>query len=163
MATKPALDLCYGASPRKCHRCFPEHSPQAFLLRELWLKRFLREVDEFISPSEFLCGRYIEWGLPPEKIRVHALLPVDLPRRAVHRGSAGQQDPQRRALGGYGRRRRRHSEPAVWFALHTWFRKAVQVQAARVSFDIPVPSSLDPWALALLTAAVLAIFRFKMG
>ena len=52
---------------------------------------------------------------------------------------------------------------AVWFALHTWFRKAVQVQAARVSFDIPVSSSLDPWALALLTAAVLAIFRLKIG
>ena len=29
-------------------------------------------VDEFISPSEFLRGRYIEWSLPPEKTRVQA-------------------------------------------------------------------------------------------
>ena len=32
-----------------------------------------------------------------------------------------------------------------------------------LSFDAPVPASLDPWALALSAAAVLAIFRFKAG
>lgn len=52
---------------------------------------------------------------------------------------------------------------AVWFALHTWFREGVPVHAAGLSFDVPVPSSLDPWALALSAAAVLAIFRFKVG
>ena len=30
----------------------------------------LREVDEFISPSEFLRDRYVEWGVPAAKIRV---------------------------------------------------------------------------------------------
>jgi len=52
---------------------------------------------------------------------------------------------------------------AVWFALHTWFRESVPVRAAGLSFDVPVPASLDPWALALSAAAVLAIFRFKVG
>jgi glycosyltransferase involved in cell wall biosynthesis len=70
MVTKPGYDLCYGASPQACHRCFPERQPQEFMLRELWLKRFLREVDEFTSPSEFLKTRYVDWGLPAEKIRV---------------------------------------------------------------------------------------------
>ena len=52
---------------------------------------------------------------------------------------------------------------AVWFALHTWFREGVPVRAAGLSFDVPDPASLDPWALALSAAAILAIFRFKVG
>ena len=52
---------------------------------------------------------------------------------------------------------------AVWFALHTWFRDAVPFHAGGLSFDVPVPTSLDPWALGLSAAAVLAIFRFRAG
>ena len=52
---------------------------------------------------------------------------------------------------------------AVWFALHTWFRAAHPVRAMGLSFDAPILSSLDPWALALSLAAVIAIFRFKAG
>jgi chromate transporter len=52
---------------------------------------------------------------------------------------------------------------AVWFALHTWFREARPVRALGLSFDAPVPASLDPWALALSAAAILAIFRFRAG
>jgi chromate transporter len=52
---------------------------------------------------------------------------------------------------------------AVWFALHTWFHEAHRLRAAGLSFDVPVPASLDPWALALSAAAMLAIFRFKAG
>jgi len=52
---------------------------------------------------------------------------------------------------------------AVWFALHTWFREARPVRALGVSFDAPLPASLDPWALALSATALVAIFRFKAG
>jgi len=52
---------------------------------------------------------------------------------------------------------------AVWFALHTWFRQTTRVGAGPLSFDAPLPASLDPWALALSLAAVVAIFRFKAG
>ncbi len=52
---------------------------------------------------------------------------------------------------------------AVWFALHTWFRRAIAVRAFGLAFDAPLPGSLDPWALALSAAAVIAIFRFKTG
>jgi chromate transporter len=52
---------------------------------------------------------------------------------------------------------------AVWFALHTWFRETRPVRAMGIGFDAPVPSSLDPWALALSAAALLAVFRFKAG
>ena len=52
---------------------------------------------------------------------------------------------------------------AVWFALHTWFREGQPVHIPGLSFDMPVLASLDPWALALSAAAVIAIFRFKAG
>jgi chromate transporter len=32
-----------------------------------------------------------------------------------------------------------------------------------LSFDAPVLSSIDPWALLLSIAAMVAIFRFKAG
>src|SRR3954451_17471129 len=52
---------------------------------------------------------------------------------------------------------------AIWFALHTWFWKAEHVQGFGFSFDIPIPSTVDPWAVLLSIAAMIAIFRFKVG
>ncbi len=52
---------------------------------------------------------------------------------------------------------------AIWFALHTWFRAANPVRAYGLAFDVPVAGSLDPWALSLSAAAIVAIFRFKAG
>ncbi|GJE47021.1 hypothetical protein GOFOIKOB_0040 [Methylobacterium tardum] len=52
---------------------------------------------------------------------------------------------------------------AVWFALHTVFAETRPLAAGPVGFDVPVLASLNPWALALATAAVLAVFRLKVG
>jgi chromate transporter len=52
---------------------------------------------------------------------------------------------------------------AIWFALHTIFREAFPVRGFGVSFDAPMPASVNPWALALSIAAIVAIFRFKSG
>ena len=52
---------------------------------------------------------------------------------------------------------------AVWFAIHTVFRETWPVRGFRLSFDAPVLASVDPWALLLSAAAVIAIFRFKAG
>ena len=52
---------------------------------------------------------------------------------------------------------------AVWFALHTWFRETHPVRGMGIGLDAPVLSSLDPWAVALSAAALLAVFRFKVG
>jgi chromate transporter len=35
------------------------------------------------------------------------------------------------------------------------------MRAMGMGFDAPVPASLDPWALALSAAALVAVFRFK--
>ena len=52
---------------------------------------------------------------------------------------------------------------AVWFALHTWFRGTRPVRVMGFGFDAPVLTSLDPWALALSVAAMVAVFRLKAG
>src|SRR5713226_3035022 len=52
---------------------------------------------------------------------------------------------------------------AIWFALHTIFRDVTPVHSYGLAFDMPVLASVDPWALALSVAAIVAIFRFKVG
>ncbi|HZI37284.1 MAG TPA: glycosyltransferase family 4 protein [Acidimicrobiia bacterium] len=63
-------ERCSGASPRRCHDCFPEIPPQQFFLRERFIKSHLGVVDRFVSPSHFLAGRYTEWGIDPARITV---------------------------------------------------------------------------------------------
>ena len=52
---------------------------------------------------------------------------------------------------------------AIWFAIHTIFRQTVSVRGFGLSFDAPVLTSVDPWALALAMGAAFAIFRLKAG
>jgi chromate transporter len=52
---------------------------------------------------------------------------------------------------------------ALWFAIHTVFRTAYPVRWLGLSFDAPVLLSVDPWALALSVAALIAIFWIKVG
>ncbi|HTI88150.1 MAG TPA: chromate transporter, partial [Alphaproteobacteria bacterium] len=50
---------------------------------------------------------------------------------------------------------------AVWFALHTLFHEVRTVPG--LALDVPVVRTIDPWAFALSAAAMVAIFRFKVG
>jgi chromate transporter len=52
---------------------------------------------------------------------------------------------------------------AVWFAIHAVFSEVVPVRFFPLAFDAPRLSSVNPWALALSVAAIVAIFRFKIG
>ena len=64
--------LCLRPTPQHCHDCFP-HIPQSrFLIRSLHIKTMLGLVDHFIAPSHFLRQRFLEWGLPPERVQVIA-------------------------------------------------------------------------------------------
>ncbi|MCF7971123.1 MAG: glycosyltransferase family 4 protein [Methylococcaceae bacterium] len=62
--------LCYRYSLRECIQCFPEKTAEDFFLRERYIKSFFDIVDHFISPSEFLKDRYINWGIDAERIAV---------------------------------------------------------------------------------------------
>lgn len=61
---------CMRESARRCHECFPDISQQTFFLRKRFIQSQLALVDRFIAPSRFLAERYIEWGLPREKVQV---------------------------------------------------------------------------------------------
>ena len=62
--------LCHQYSPKECHLCFPHISQEDIFLRERYIKSFFKLVDQFISPSQFLRERYINWGIEPERITV---------------------------------------------------------------------------------------------
>jgi glycosyltransferase involved in cell wall biosynthesis len=78
MVRTNTLELCYSASPQRCHQCFPRIPADTFFLRERFAKSAFDLVDLFIAPSEQLRQRYIEWGIPPAKIRYedYGRLPV---------------------------------------------------------------------------------------
>ena len=52
---------------------------------------------------------------------------------------------------------------AIWFALHALFRATTPIRAGILSFDAPVLSSVDPWALLLSVVAAVALLRLKLG
>ena len=79
MVRTGTYELCSEPSPRRCHECFPAISQQTFFMRERYIKSHLSIVDLFIAPSHFLRERYVEWGIPAEKIlfEENGRLPVD--------------------------------------------------------------------------------------
>jgi len=60
--------LCHKATPADCAMCFPDVAAARFMKRELFLKAFFRHVDAFVSPSRFLLERYVDWGVPRDKM-----------------------------------------------------------------------------------------------
>jgi glycosyltransferase involved in cell wall biosynthesis len=66
----PDNEPCMEESPRRCHECFPDISQQTFFLRKRFVQSHFALVDRFIAPSQFLADRYIDWGIPEEKVLV---------------------------------------------------------------------------------------------
>jgi len=52
---------------------------------------------------------------------------------------------------------------AIWFGIHTIFREVRTLAWGPFSLDAPVWASVDIWALLLSAAAIVAMFRFKLG
>jgi chromate transporter len=52
---------------------------------------------------------------------------------------------------------------AIWFGIHTIFGEVRPFAWGPFSFDAPVWGSVNPWALLLSAAAIVAMFRFKTG
>jgi glycosyltransferase involved in cell wall biosynthesis len=63
-------ELCREQTPRRCHECFPWIEPQKFLLRTRFIQSHLSLVDVFIAPSEYVRDRYVDWGIPADKIQI---------------------------------------------------------------------------------------------
>ena len=90
-------ELCHRASPRRCHECFPEISPQAFFMRQRFIQSHFSLVDRFLAPSHFLLERYVEWGIPKEKISF-----MENGRRLVRRSPGAEARQPRNRLGFFG-------------------------------------------------------------
>jgi glycosyltransferase involved in cell wall biosynthesis len=73
---------CAEESPRRCHECFPDIPPQEFFIRKRFIQEQLSLVDLFIAPSRFLRDRYLDWGIPAEKMVVEDYGRLPVPERA---------------------------------------------------------------------------------
>ena len=62
--------LCHESSPRRCHECFPDISPQTFFMRKRFIQSHFSLVDLFLAPSRFLLERYFQWGILQDKIQL---------------------------------------------------------------------------------------------
>jgi glycosyltransferase involved in cell wall biosynthesis len=98
MVRKTDRSLCEQASGVRCHQCFPEHAPEVFFMREMWMKAHLKSVDVFTTPSRFMQEHFITWGIDPARL-VH----VPNGQRNYNRGGAETEDrPQRNRFGFFG-------------------------------------------------------------
>ncbi|MGO4706818.1 glycosyltransferase family 4 protein [Microvirga sp. 2MCAF38] len=70
MVKAKGSNLCRQSSPADCNACFPDISPARFLRREQFVRGLLQIADHFVSPSQFLVDRYVEWGLDRSKFTV---------------------------------------------------------------------------------------------
>jgi chromate transporter len=52
---------------------------------------------------------------------------------------------------------------AAWFAVHVMFADVHEVWVGPVRLIVPDPATLDPWALALAAAAMVAMLIFRIG
>jgi chromate transporter len=52
---------------------------------------------------------------------------------------------------------------AIWFAMHSLFGEVREVGGTGFRFDVPVLASINWAALLLTVAALIAVFRFKLG
>ena len=70
----PDQNLCSNPNPEACYRCNEKYFTKkktGIQETELWfrsMKRIIDNIDIFIAPSNFLRQKYIEFGIPPQKI-----------------------------------------------------------------------------------------------
>ncbi|GGD99059.1 glycosyl transferase [Aureimonas endophytica] len=70
MITKGAELLCERATNEACGTCFPEVPRTRFAMRKETMLDAFGDFSGFVSPSRFLAERFLDWGLPPERMTV---------------------------------------------------------------------------------------------
>ena len=70
MITRSNKILCEMSSVPACLACYPENSSQQFAIRHKHFLDAFARIDGFISPSRFLAKRYVDWGIPPDRLLV---------------------------------------------------------------------------------------------
>jgi len=75
MVKTKSMHLCDRSGYTACSSCFPQYRPRDFFLRKRYIQTFFDDVDLFVSPSQFLSDRFIDWGLTPNKLVVLENMP----------------------------------------------------------------------------------------
>jgi chromate transporter len=52
---------------------------------------------------------------------------------------------------------------SIWFAIHTMFQEVTAIGLFGWSVELPLIASLDAWAVALASAALIAVFWYDVG
>lgn len=60
--------LCNEANTMACANCMPWWSPLDHALRRQRMQEMLMHFDHLIAPSHFLRQRFVDWGIPDQKI-----------------------------------------------------------------------------------------------
>ncbi len=63
MVKTRSRELCRRESPLRCLACFPDQTLERFAYRKATLISVLSRFDSILHPSEFIRGRYRDWGL----------------------------------------------------------------------------------------------------
>lgn len=63
MVKTRSRELCRHESPLRCLACFPDQTLERFAYRKATLISVLSRFDSVLHPSDFIRGRYREWGL----------------------------------------------------------------------------------------------------
>jgi glycosyltransferase involved in cell wall biosynthesis len=63
MVKTRSRELCRRESPLRCLACFPDQTLERFAFRKAALLSVLQRFDQILYPSDFIRGRYQEWGL----------------------------------------------------------------------------------------------------
>ena len=63
-------ERCLKPTAEACHRCFPEQSMAMFASKWLFIRNSLKLADRITAPSRFLKDRFVDWGLPADRIAV---------------------------------------------------------------------------------------------
>jgi glycosyltransferase involved in cell wall biosynthesis len=96
MVKTAGFALCAAAGDKACAACFPSIPANDFARRRHHLQSHFAVVDRFVAPSEFLRRRYVDWGIPAERVSVLANgIDPAAPRRRPHRAG------ERRAVFGF--------------------------------------------------------------
>jgi glycosyltransferase involved in cell wall biosynthesis len=68
MVRKTDGSLCDTPGQIRCYQCFPDRTPEQFLMRKMWFQHHLAQADAYTCPGRFMLERFERWGLPAEKL-----------------------------------------------------------------------------------------------
>jgi glycosyltransferase involved in cell wall biosynthesis len=70
MMNSETRQLCKSGAYDRHVNCAPDRTAEDLWLRFNRFKRYFAYVDHFVAPSHFLRDRYVEWGIPADRISV---------------------------------------------------------------------------------------------